>query len=91
MAEPGVGKSRLFFEFKATSQSDWMVLEAFSVSPESVGVPACPRFLHGYFRIAGEDDSRTRRVKWPGGLRSWNVRSRTRCRLNLLADSIATS
>jgi AAA ATPase domain len=27
MAEPGVGKSRLFFEFKATSQSGWMVLE----------------------------------------------------------------
>ena len=32
MAEPGVGKSRLFHEFKAISQSDWMILEAFSVS-----------------------------------------------------------
>jgi class 3 adenylate cyclase len=32
IAEPGVGKSRLFFEFKATSQSGWMVLETFSVS-----------------------------------------------------------
>jgi hypothetical protein len=32
MAEPGVGKSRLYFEFKATSQSGWMVLETFSVS-----------------------------------------------------------
>jgi class 3 adenylate cyclase len=32
MGEPGVGKSRLFYEFKATSQSGWMVLEAFSVS-----------------------------------------------------------
>ena len=32
MADPGVGKSRLFFEFKATSQSGWMVLEALSVS-----------------------------------------------------------
>jgi hypothetical protein len=32
MAEAGVGKSRLFFEFKAKNQSDWMVLEAFSVS-----------------------------------------------------------
>jgi hypothetical protein len=32
MAEHGVGKSRLFFEFKATSESGWMVLEAFSVS-----------------------------------------------------------
>ena len=27
MAEPGLGKSRLYFEFKATSQSGWMVLE----------------------------------------------------------------
>ena len=29
--EPGVGKSRLFFEFKATSQSGWAVLETFSI------------------------------------------------------------
>jgi hypothetical protein len=32
MAEPGVGKSRLLFEFKAKNQSGWMVLETFSVS-----------------------------------------------------------
>ncbi len=32
IAEAGVGKSRLFFEFKAVAQSGWMVLEAFSVS-----------------------------------------------------------
>src|SRR4029077_6662031 len=32
MAEPGVGKSRLFFEFMATSRSGWMVLETISVS-----------------------------------------------------------
>ena len=32
MAEPGVGKSRLFFEFKAKNQPGWMVLETFSVS-----------------------------------------------------------
>src|SRR3984893_18282101 len=32
MAEPGVGKSRLFFEFKAKNQSGWMVLETFSIS-----------------------------------------------------------
>jgi len=29
VAEPGVGKSRLFFEFKAKNQSGWMVLDAF--------------------------------------------------------------
>ena len=32
MAEAGVGKSRLYFEFKAKNQAGWMVLETFSVS-----------------------------------------------------------
>jgi class 3 adenylate cyclase len=32
VADPGVGKSRLFYEFKATSRSGCVVLEAFSVS-----------------------------------------------------------
>ena len=41
MAEPGVGKSRLYFEFKATSQSGWMVLETFSVSHGKASAPIC--------------------------------------------------
>src|SRR5712692_6435215 len=32
MGEPGLGKSRLFYEFKLTSQSGCLVLEAYSVS-----------------------------------------------------------
>src|SRR5215469_628209 len=32
MADPGVGKSRLFYEFKATSASGWMVLEVLLIS-----------------------------------------------------------
>src|SRR6516165_8783544 len=32
VAEPGVGKSRLFFEFKVRNLSGWMVLEAISTS-----------------------------------------------------------
>jgi class 3 adenylate cyclase len=32
MAEPGVGKSRLLFEYKAVSPSGWMMLEALSFS-----------------------------------------------------------
>jgi predicted ATPase len=67
MAEPGVGKSRLFFEFKATSQSGWMVLETFSVShgKASAYLPVLD-LLHVYFKIAGEDDPRTRREKVAG-------------------------
>ncbi len=67
MAEPGVGKSRLFFEFKATSQSGWMVLETFSVShgKASAYLPVID-LLRNYFRIASEDDERTRREKVAG-------------------------
>ena len=67
MAEAGTGKSRLYFEFKATSQSGWMVLETFSVShgKASAYLPVLD-LLHGYFKIAGEDDERTRREKVAG-------------------------
>ena len=67
MAEPGVGKSRLFFEFKATSQSGWMVLETFSVShgKASAYFPVID-LLHGYFKITGDDEPRTRREKVAG-------------------------
>jgi class 3 adenylate cyclase/predicted ATPase len=67
MAEPGVGKSRLFYEFKATSQSGWIVLETFSVShgKASAYLPIID-LLRNYFRIANEDDERTRREKVAG-------------------------
>jgi class 3 adenylate cyclase/tetratricopeptide (TPR) repeat protein len=67
MAEPGVGKSRLFFEFMATSQSGWMVLETFSVShgKASAYLPVLA-LLHGYFDIKSEDDARKRREKVAG-------------------------
>ena len=67
MAEAGVGKSRLFFEFKAVSQSGWMVLEAFSVShgKASAFLPVID-LLRSYFKITPEDDERTRREKVTG-------------------------
>src|SRR5208337_2566442 len=67
MAEPGVGKSRLLFEFKAVAQSGWMVLETFSVShgKASAFLPVID-LLHGYFRISGNDDARARREKVNG-------------------------
>jgi class 3 adenylate cyclase len=67
MAEAGTGKSRLLFEFKAKHQSNWMVLETFSVShgKASAYLPVLD-LLHGYFKIVGEDDQRTRREKLTG-------------------------
>ncbi len=61
MAEPGVGKSRLLFEFKAISQSGWMVPETFSVShgKASAFLPVID-LLHGYFKVTSDDDARTR-------------------------------
>src|SRR5262249_2384557 len=62
MAEPGVGKSRLFHEFKAIAQSGWMALEAFSVSygKASAYLPVL-EMLSEYFKISRDDDDRRRR------------------------------
>jgi class 3 adenylate cyclase/predicted ATPase len=67
MAEAGVGKSRLLFEFKTISQSGWMVLEAFSVShgKASAFLPVID-LLWGYFKITSNDDERMRREKING-------------------------
>ncbi len=69
MAEAGAGKSRLLFEFKATAQPDWMVLETFSVShgKASAYLPVI-ELLCNYFNIREEDDDRTRREKVAGRL-----------------------
>jgi class 3 adenylate cyclase len=67
MAEAGVGKSRLIFEFKATSAAGWMVLEAFSVShgKASAFLPVID-LLHGYFDVKTDDEARKRREKITG-------------------------
>jgi class 3 adenylate cyclase/tetratricopeptide (TPR) repeat protein len=65
--DPGVGKSRLFFEFKATSQSGCMVLETFSVSygKSSAYLPLID-LIHSYVKITTDDDARARREKVTG-------------------------
>jgi len=67
MAEAGVGKSRLYFEFKAKNQSGWMVLETFSVShgKASAYQPVID-LLHSYFGISADDEPRKRREKVAG-------------------------
>ncbi|MGH7821987.1 MAG: adenylate/guanylate cyclase domain-containing protein, partial [Candidatus Binatia bacterium] len=67
MGEPGVGKSRLFHEFKLVSQSGCLLLEAFAASHGKAD-PHLPLIdlLKSYFRITSEDDDRIRREKIAG-------------------------
>jgi class 3 adenylate cyclase/predicted ATPase len=67
MGEPGVGKSRLFYEFKLTSLSGCLVLEAFSVSYGKAS-PYLPiiELLKTYFQIQPQDDERIRQEKITG-------------------------
>ncbi|HJY79885.1 MAG TPA: adenylate/guanylate cyclase domain-containing protein [Candidatus Binatia bacterium] len=67
MGEPGVGKSRLFHEFKLISQTDCLVLETFSVS-HGKAYPYLPLIdlLKNYFQITLQDDERKRREKVTG-------------------------
>jgi hypothetical protein len=57
IAEPGVGKSRLFYEFRALAQSDCLVLDALSVSHHkaSAYLPVI-ELLKDYFQIIPDDD-----------------------------------
>jgi class 3 adenylate cyclase/predicted ATPase len=67
MGEPGLGKSRLFYEFKLLSQLGSLVLEAYSVSHGKAS-PYLPviEVLKSYFDITVEDDQRKRREKIAG-------------------------
>jgi class 3 adenylate cyclase/predicted ATPase len=64
MGEPGLGKSRLFYEFKLLSQSGYLILEAYSVSYGKAS-PYLPviELLKSYFQIQLPDDERSRRQK----------------------------
>lgn len=67
MGEPGLGKSRLFYEFTLTAQRGALVLEAYSVSYGKAS-PYLPvlELLKSYFDITIEDDERKRREKITG-------------------------
>jgi predicted ATPase len=64
VAEAGTGKSRLYYEFKATLPAECKVLEAYSVShgKASAWLPVL-ELLRKYFGIADGDDAATRREK----------------------------
>jgi len=67
VGEPGLGKSRLFYEFKLTSQSGCLVLEAYSVSYGKAS-PYLPviELLKSYFQLQPQDDERQRKEKITG-------------------------
>ncbi|HEV8718504.1 MAG TPA: AAA family ATPase, partial [Candidatus Binatia bacterium] len=67
MGEPGVGKSRLFYEFKLLCQFGCLLLETFSVS-HGKAYPYLPLIdlLKNYFQFSLQDDDRLRREKITG-------------------------
>jgi class 3 adenylate cyclase/predicted ATPase len=69
MGEPGVGKSRLFHEFKLLAQKGCLLLETFSTS-YGQAYPYLPLIdlLVNYFQIDPRDDERQRREKITGKL-----------------------
>src|SRR5262245_12669308 len=67
MGEPGLGKSRLFYEFKLLSQGGCLVLEAYSVSHgKATAYLPVIELLKSYFEIQAQDDERKRREKVGG-------------------------
>src|SRR5499426_2259941 len=67
VGEPGLGKSRLFYEFKLLAQSGGLVLEAYSVSYGKAS-PYLPliELLKSYFQLQPQDDERQRKEKIAG-------------------------
>jgi class 3 adenylate cyclase/predicted ATPase len=65
--DPGVGKSRLFYEFKAIAGFDCKVLEAYSVSHgKATSYLPVIELLKDYFEIARTEEERGRRERVNG-------------------------
>jgi tetratricopeptide (TPR) repeat protein len=67
IGEAGLGKSRLFYEFRVITGGGCLLLDTFSVShgKASAYLPLID-LLRNYFEIAAEDDERKRREKITG-------------------------
>ncbi|MBV8454976.1 MAG: AAA family ATPase [Deltaproteobacteria bacterium] len=67
IGDPGVGKSRLLYEFKVIEGGGWKVLETFSIShgKASAYLPVID-LLRNYFEILADDDECKRREKVAG-------------------------
>jgi class 3 adenylate cyclase/tetratricopeptide (TPR) repeat protein len=69
VGEPGVGKSRLYYEFKLRAPHGGLVLETFSVS-HGKAYPYLPllELLKHYFQLTTQDEARRRREQVTGKL-----------------------
>ena len=64
VADPGLSKSRLLFEFKTKNQSTWMVLEALLVlHGKTSAYLTVIELLYSYFDVKRDDDARKKREK----------------------------
>ncbi|MFC4345926.1 adenylate/guanylate cyclase domain-containing protein [Cupriavidus numazuensis] len=71
VGEAGVGKSRLFHEFKARSPRQCLLLETFSVSHgKAFAYLPLIELLRNYFQITPQDDERSCREKVAGKVRT---------------------
>jgi class 3 adenylate cyclase/tetratricopeptide (TPR) repeat protein len=70
VGDPGVGKSRLLYEFVRSHRTHgWLVLESTSVSyGKATSYLPVIELLHAYFRIESRDDTRAVRAKVTGTL-----------------------
>ena len=70
VGEPGVGKSRLFYEFIHSHRTQgWLVLESSSVSyGKATAFLPLIDLLKGYFKISDRDETRTIRAKVTGNV-----------------------
>jgi class 3 adenylate cyclase/predicted ATPase len=67
VGDPGVGKSRLFHEFKSMVAKQGLVLETFSVSHgKAFAYMPLVELLKQYFGLGSQDDERSRREKVTG-------------------------
>jgi hypothetical protein len=90
MGDAGVGKSRLFFEFKAVSEIGCLVLEANSISHcKASAYLLVIELLREYFHIAVEDDEPCRREKIAGKVLMLDRSLRRYLALHLHADRSA--
>jgi class 3 adenylate cyclase/tetratricopeptide (TPR) repeat protein len=90
MGEPGVGKSRLFYEFvRQPGAEGWLILTTSAVSYEK-SVPYSPviNLLQAYFKIEGRDSVASVQEKVAGKLRSLGCESLLPALLALLGPPV---